>query len=749
MRPRSKHPRATLATLAAAAALLAGCAGKPRGTPDNEPTLKTLASRTVEVRPDPGPAYDQAKAMAAYREFLAAAPRAPQRAEALRRLGDLEMEAADERVGAGQAQGRLADYQAAITRYQELLKHHPDDPANDRVVYQLARAHEQGGELDKALALLDRLVAQYPATRYRDEAQFRRGEMLFAKAQYPAAEKAYATVLAGAEATPYHERALYMQGWARFKQGRLEEALHPFFGVLDLRLAGRQDTADLAELKDLSRANRELVEDTFRVVSLTLQNLQGAQSIATHMNTPVRRGYEFRVYQQLAELYLKQERVKDAADTYGAFTRHDPLHPQSPVLQARVIDIYQAHGFANLALQAKKDYVQAYGPGSDFRRASEAGWARAQPLVKTHLAELAQHHHALAQKNKTAAEVKEAVRWYRAYVDGFPSEPEAAKHNFLLAELLHDDGQYAAAAAEFEKTAYVHAAHPRSADAGYAALLAYAAQEKQAAPDAQAALQRSGVASALRFATTFARDERAAPVLANAAERLFALNDTERAASVAQQVLDLQPPAPPAQRRVAWAVLAHTAFDRAEYASAEKRYAEVLALTPAGDRARAELQERQAAAAYKQGEKARADGAPRDAVAHFARVADLAPQSRLLANAQYDAAAALMALKDWAGAARQLEALRQRQPEHALKNDIATKLALAYTELGQWAPAAAEYERIAAAQADPALARGAQWHAAELYDKAGAKPQAAKAYERYVQQHPQPLEPALEARWRW
>ena len=95
--------------------------------------------------------------------------------------------------------------------------------------------------------------------------------------------------------------------------------------------------------------------------------------------------------------------------------------------------------------------------------------------MKTHLAELAQHHHASAQKTKNRADVQEAARWYRASLDSFPNEPEAAQNNFLLAELLTEDQRPTEAALEYEKTAYGYPAHPRSADAGYAALLAHAA----------------------------------------------------------------------------------------------------------------------------------------------------------------------------------------------------------------------------------------------------------------------------------
>jgi len=726
---------------------LAACAGRGEKIPPEPPTLASLAGRSVEVAEDGGIAHSEEQAIAAYRKFLEVAPHAPQRSEAMRRIGDLEMDSADTRSASAEANAD-PDYRAAISRYEDYLKAFPKDPGNDRVLYQLARAHEQGGQLEAALATLDRLVREFPATTHADEAHFRRGELLFTTRDYVKSEQAYATVLKGDQAGPYHERALYMHGWSLFKQGRLDDALHSFFGVLDLTIAGREGDGELDSLDGLTRADRELVEDTFRVASLSLSNLEGAPSIAAYMDSDARRSYEFRVYQQLGELYIKQDRVKDAADTFGLFARRHPLHAQAPVLQARVIDIYAGAGFAALALEAKKEYVVRYGTASEFRRANAAGWERAQPLVKTHLAELARHHHASAQQTKATADYQEAVRWYRAYIESFPNDPEAAQNNFLLAELLFEDQRFAEASAEYEKTAYQYPAHAKSADAGYAALLGFAQQEKRAAGDALPALQRAAVASALRFAKAFGDDSRAGPVLTNAAEKLFALRDPEGAAFVAQQVLALQPPAAAEQRRVAWTVIAHTAFERGEFDRAEAAYGEVIALTPEKDAGRGELVERLAASVYKQGEQARAAGQARDAVTHFARVAAVAPQSTVRATAQYDAAAALIGLKDWDAAARTLEDFRQRFPQHALQGDVSGKLAVAYVEQGRWAQAAGEFERLASTNKDPKLARDALWQAAELYDKGGSRAAAAKAYERYLEQYPEPLELAVEARWR-
>ncbi|MBE7417143.1 MAG: tetratricopeptide repeat protein [Ideonella sp.] len=733
-----------LTTLALALALLlAGCASQ-RAAPDDAPTLKTLAGRSVDVPADSGVKAGVADAIDAYRKFLDTGPKAQHRAEAMRRLGDLEMDAADQRLASGSA--AAPDFKAAIARYQAYLKEHPKAPGNDRVLYQLARAYEQGGDLEQANRMLDRLVAEYPATSHLEEAQFRRGEILFTMRDYAKAEGAFAAVMRNDQGT-FYERSLYMHGWSLFKQGRLEDGLKSFFAVLDRKPALREPEADLAALKDLTRAERELVEDTFRVVSISLQNLQGAASIPAYVTSDARRGYEFRVYQQLGDLYIKQDRTKDAADTFGAFVKQQPLHVQAPQLQARVIDIYQQAGFATLALDAKKDYVSRYGIDSEFRKANPEGWERARPLVKSHLTELARHYHAQAQKTKASADYQEAVRWYRAYIGSFPDDPDTAQNHFLLAELLFEDKRLLEAATEYEKVAYGYPAHAKSADAGYSALLAYVGLEKAASAAELPALQRSSVDSALRFAKAFPADPRSGPVLTNTAEKLFALRDA-RATDVAQMVLKLDPPAAPEQRRVAWTVLSHSAFDKGAFADAEKGYREVLALTPENDAKQGEMIERLAASVYKQGEQARAAGKLRDAVGHFERVASVAPTSSIRANAQFDAAASLIALKDWDGAIASLEQFRRRNPNHPLVGEAGAKLAVAYMEKGQSAQAAGEFERIAATSKDAKLAQSSLWQAAELYEKGGSRTAAARAYERYLKQYPESFETGIEVRYR-
>ena len=753
--------------------LLNACASKNSKTgvtktPDNEPTLKSLAGRTVIVKKDQELVTSEAQAIKAYRSFLDTAPKAPKisnaplRAEAMRRIGDLEMDSADMKNEGPQTASAIdkgtdsaPNYSIAIARYQEFLRAYPKDPANDHVLYQLSRAQEQNGDLESALITLDRLVKTYPNTSYMDEAQFRRGELLFTTRDYATAENAYSSVLRASAsvgaADRYHDRALYMRGWSQFKQGKLDEAVKSFFGVLDVKLDGHKGDASLESLAGLSRGDRELVEDTFRVTSISLANLQGADSIPAYIKSAQREAYEFRVYQQLGELYLRQERVKDAADTFALFARRKPLDAQAPILQARVIDIYQTNGFATLALEAKKEYVVRYGSKSEFRRTNSSGWKKAQSLVQIHLAELARHYHASAQKTKNVADYQEAIHWYREYIDAFPTDPQTPQHNFLLAELLFENQQFAEASIEYEKTAYAYPNHGKSADAGYSALLSYARQQKITNVLELSSLQKASIASAIRFADSFHTDPRATAALANAAEKLYALKDSEQAAKLAQKLLDFQPAANDEQRRIAWTILAHTSFERGAFPTSEHAYTEVMKLSPTGTVGRSEIVERLAASIYKQAEQARDAGQLSDAARHFERIAtlaSLAPSSPVRAAAQYDAAATLMSLKDWAGATRTLEDFRARYPNNSLQAEVSNKLALAYLENAQWDNAAKELDRLASNSKDNKAASDMVWQAAELYEKAGSRAAAKKSYERFLTLQSQNLPTAIEARFR-
>jgi tetratricopeptide (TPR) repeat protein len=331
-------------------------------------TIKDLDGEQVDISNAPPQNIDAGKAMDSYKRFLDLnAGDAGLRAEALRRLGDLNLESSEsERIERELITNEGLRATEAIHLYSALLKTYPKYERNDAVLYQLARAYELNGQSDKALAAMDQLVATYPNSRYLDETQFRRGEILFAAKSFPAAQAAYEAVVKIGPASPYYNQSLYKHGWSLFKQGENERSLQSFAGVLDSVLISKRDPSALVELDSLSRPNRELVEDTFRVMAITFSYLDGPKSIDEFVKNRQPRPYSYLLYARLGDLYIEKERYTDAADAYRAFVLQNRNNENAPQLQMQAVEAYSKGGLAQLVLQGKKEFVENYSYGTAF-----------------------------------------------------------------------------------------------------------------------------------------------------------------------------------------------------------------------------------------------------------------------------------------------------------------------------------------------------------------------------------------------
>ena len=462
--------------------------------PKKPATIKDLDNQQVDVSPDPPQNVDAAKTMASYKRFLDLnAGDAALRAEALRRLGDLNLESSEsERIERELATNEGLRATEAIHLYTALLKTYPKYERNDSVLYQLARAYELNAQPDRALASLDQLVAQYPGSHYIDEAQFRRGELLFSDKAYPKAQAAYEAVIKTGVSSAFYNQSLYKHGWSLFKQGENERSLDSFAGVLDSMLTSKRDPNALIEIDTLSRPNRELVEDTFRVMSITFSYLDGPKTIQDFVKRRTQGAaapYSYLLYARLGDLYMEKERYTDAADSYRAFVSQDRNNEKAPLLEMQAIEAYQKGGFPQLVLQGKKEFVENYSFGTAY-------WQGRQPsaepkvvaVLKTNLKDVAQYYHAQAQRTKDVADYQEAAKWYRSYLRSWPDEPGSAVTNYLLADTLFESKQYLDAAQEYESTAYHYGDHDKAAAAGYAAIIAYGKQEDTLSGEAKATL---------------------------------------------------------------------------------------------------------------------------------------------------------------------------------------------------------------------------------------------------------------------
>jgi tetratricopeptide (TPR) repeat protein len=745
----ARYIRAVVAMVIGAAVLAAPAEAQRARKPQ---TIGDLPQRPVEIRPEARVPGSAARAMDNYRKYLELQNADPaSRAEALRRLGDLNLEAGElERMEQEVSAIDLAGAEA-ITLYTTLLKAYPNYPRNDQVLYQLARAYETTGQPDKALATLDRIVREFPQVPQISEVDFRRGEILFSAKRYAEAQGAYERSLRVGESGQFYEQSLYKLGWSLFKQSLNEESLTPFTSVLDANLLDRRDRSKVLAIDSLKRADRELVEDTLRVLSITFSYMEGAQSLNAFLDQrqPMPR-YAHLLYSRLGDLYVEKQRYQDAADAYRSFVARDPNNDNAPLLAMQAIEAYRKGDFAQLVLDGKREYIERYNFASPFWQGRDrAKLPQVVAELKTNMKDVATYYHATAQTSKKIDDYTVAARWYRDYLASFPDDPDSAATNYLLGETLYESRQYADAATEYEKTAYGYPKNERSAAAGYASLVAFQKERERLAGEAQAAWHLRQIDAGIKFAATFPEHPDSGGVITRAAQDVFALKDLPRSIDVAQRVLAHQPAVDVPKQRIAWNIIGEANFQLGSYDQAEAGYARARELLPPNDPLRKDLTERLAASVYRQAEAKRDAGDGLAAVDDFLRVAALAPDSTIRATAEYDAAAQLVSLKQWPRAIGVLENYRRSYPADPRQRDVTRNLAVAYAEANRPGDAAVEFEKISeTAGEDAALRREALATAADLYEKAGNVAKTRTTLERFVQRYPTPVAAAIETRQR-
>ena len=494
---------------------LVGCA-----TAEKVETLGGLGDLDIKIEEDAPVVGARDKAMDNYWEFMAGAKGQPQKVEAMRRLADLEMERSEERFQKqmevfGQKQdGADTDIQAlkditfrgAIKLYEDALKEAGSGSQYTGLLYQLSKAYEQAGQQEKALNALNDLLAVSLDAPNRDELQFRRGELLFDLKRFKQAELAYGQVIKNNPASLFYEKALTKRGWAFFKQASYQQAISSFLDLVDRKLK-QKAVKGLVKEHELSRGDQELVDDVFRVATLSFNELGGAKAIKSYFEAAGHRDYEIRIYQQLAEFYVEKGRIRDASDTYRAYAEVYPLSDKAFEFDIKAIDTLTSAGFASLLIENKKAFIDRYRVNGEywkhFEEREDTVLAKLRPILQKNSEDIVRHYHALAQKTKSMSAYQEAFVWYRQYLKWFGQSDSAQKLNFLYAELLFEAGHYDLAAKEYEKTAYQYLRFGKNAEAGYAALLSYAEQEKKAEGKQKEIWSRLAVGSALRFAKKF------------------------------------------------------------------------------------------------------------------------------------------------------------------------------------------------------------------------------------------------------
>ena len=716
------------------------------------PTLGDISYKPIEIKPTKPVEIKKSEVIKSYKKLIELTPdNSKKKGKEVHRLADLELESSmDKRLSDNPeiAELGVAESQSAIERYELYLKSYPGRADNDKVLYQLSRAYTLNNETEKSNETMEKLVTLYPYSRYTDEIQFRRGEQLFVEGKFKKAEEAYGVVVSRYPNSSYYEKSLYKYAWTLFKLNRINEAINHYIQLLDIK-QGHGYLDEMAISNKVTRAEKELLNDVLRVISLSFTYLNVEQPISASLDRFGKRPYEALLYRRLGELYSRKDRISDATDTFLAFVKINPNSQFTPDFHQWAIDGFKKGGlgFVSLILPEMERFVKKYNPGSRYWQQQEKkNQKRLQPMLTGYMNEIATHYHTLARTSKKPADFEIAVREYRRYISTFPEDEDAPKINFLLADALFDAGNYERSALEYEKTAYQYSSHDKSAEAGYAALFTYRKlYDSVVEIEQKMPVNQKLINSLLKYSDRFPYDKRLPAILLTTAENYYSLGEHREAVRASQLLVQDRSINSDIQHK-AWVIMAHSSYEIKDYPTAERAYIQTIRNLHFNSDQRDVLVAQLASSVYKQGEQARSKGQHREAADHFERVGRLVPESSLRIIADYDAAAAYITLKDWPVATRALEKFRKTYPtDQKWKQGVTEKLALAYSSQGMNLEAAAEMSLLIT-MIPPEQQQEMLWQTAELYIQGGEEAKAISIYKTYVNKYPEPLSRSIELR---
>lgn len=738
------------------ATILHGCSQTVKEGGQNTSSIGELKNRPVVFESVNSVVATHSSALENYRAYLADSENTLYHGEVLRRLAALELEESETINGQMIEQKTDAGEQALISsiqHYNAYLQHYPDKKDNDYVLYQLAKSYAFVGDTEKSLLTLDKIIRRHPQTEYIDEIQFRRGEILFVFGDYSRAEQAYSAIVFKGTASPFLEKARYKLAWAQFKQTRYADALKNCMALLDRKQAqGKLGNSSIST--GLVSAEKDFINDILRIVSLSLSYKSGTSTIQQMLAGRNNRQYEPLLYRQLGELYLKTERLVDAAKVFLDYATIHPHTLLAAEFHMLAIKSYASGDFVELQLATKTDFVHAFGVGTKFwKNYDVVSKQNVKSELKTSIHDLASYYHAIASKTGKLKDYNKTSVWYEKYIRSFPEDSATPLMNFLLAESQHDSRQFKKSLNEYVKTAYDYSMHSKSSEAGYAAVLTYNLLiekfSKESEKKAKSKLESAALKNSIRFSFQFKDSKYAPEVIAKTAEKLYENKSYKVAMAFSRKNAHLQSLANKSYFKTTWLVYAHSLFELKKYETAEQAYISTMSLIKKDDILYKDVSERLSASIYMQGQQQRDLRHYELAAYHFLRIGQLVPSSTILATAQYDAAAMQIQLKNWSGATQLLEEFRNKFPKNKKYSlGVTQKLVLAYTGSGRLDKAADEIYKLSKNSPNIADRRGLTWQAAETYKKAGVDKKANEIYIAYIKKHPEPFDQNVEAHQR-
>jgi TolA-binding protein len=481
----------------------------------------------------------RAQAIAQLTQFVREEPEsAPEMADALLRLAELRWEEARARYVEDYAAWQKtpervrsknppnANVGVALDLYDRILDKHADFERADLVLYMKAYALMEAGRMGDALLCYQRILEDFPNSRFRPDAHMAFAESYFnGSHDFAAALKRYEEVLRYPE-SELSDLALFKSAWCLWKLGNAQEAAKRFREVLDL--GGKLQTASADRRKRLLELQDEALEYLIQVFTEDERNT--AADVHRFLTGIGGEQYAGKILRRLSRTYFDQARYPRAVEAYRMLLASEPDDPNAPQYLRQIASAYAALEDADNTLATLTELAKNYGANSAWakKQADPEVVTRSDQASERAVRLQAMRYHERAQKEHQTADFEHAAALYRVHVEAYPTAPTSYEVMFYLAEILFHRLDHPEEAGEYYlKAARLNPSGKYSKDALYNAIVAFETVREKELAGCKPQGAQGAKAAPLTAATTAAATTAAGATADTKADKANPCSETE------------------------------------------------------------------------------------------------------------------------------------------------------------------------------------------------------------------------------
>ncbi len=698
---------------------------------------KNVSQQTVFIKPK----SDQ-EILAAYQEYLKhASGNNKSRMTAINRLADIEFDLSnkilenkkDNKSNNDDEKKYNEKLNITINLLTTSLTDYPNEKNNDRILYQLAKAHEQKGDIEQSVNILNRLIKKFPKSPYYIEAQFRIGEAAFTQGDYVTAEDSYTEVISSKKNELYYEKSTFKRGWARFKQNFYIESIDDFISAILFH--------DFEQYKTLAESEKSQYTEYYRSIGLAFAYAGGIEPLQEYLKNNPETRLNYQIYSSISNIYLKQERYSDAASLLEQFIKDKPDSKNIPYAYLKIMAIWNKGSFTDKLNHSVNQFYTAYNPSSRYWKQKNTDKNINKSIsksLKKYILQMSGNYHKLYQKNKNKDNLKNAMLWYTRYLTHYQAYVRKDNTNYLYAELLASANKNKMALKYYEIAAYDNDLILNK-NAAYATIIF---TNKLYKKYKNKTYLNKHIQYSIRYGDLYPNDSRTTKIAIHASQLAFTNKQFAKAIQLTDILSETKDNKLEYTSKI---IVAQSFFNLGKFSQAETIYTDLIQNLKGSKKAKRNIENGLALAIYKQAETAKLAGNIPEATKHYSRISDTVPRSEIAATGLYDAVALLMSKKIWSKAITAMEKFQTLYPQHKLNIKLSKNLSVAYLQSNQNIKAAQEFEKIASSGNDQELKKTALWQAAELYEEKKNYTSAIRSYKKYAKTYKKPFSQNMES----